>query len=47
VLAYPDATILDCSTGLTTISYDEAEPVRLTQSFLEGRERFLRDLLAD
>jgi predicted ATPase len=48
VLAYPGATILHCGpTGLETIDYEEAEPVRLTQSFLQARERFLQELLAD
>ncbi len=48
VLAYPEATIYHChETGLETIPYDEAEPVRLTQSFLAARERFLAELLAD
>ena len=48
ILAYPDATIYNCSErGLEPIGYEDAEPVRLTQSFLEARERFLRELLAD
>jgi predicted ATPase len=48
VLAYPDATILRCSEdGLEPISYEEAEPVRLTRSFLEAPQRFLRGLLED
>lgn len=48
VLAYPDARILNCSAaGLETVDYDDAEPVRLTRSFLEARERFLRELLRD
>ena len=48
ILAYPDATIYNCSErGLEPISYEDAEPVRLTQSFLEARERFLREQLAD
>jgi predicted ATPase len=46
VLAYPEATILDCSeTGVEAIDYEGAEPVRLTRSFLEARERFLHELL--
>ncbi len=46
VLAYPEATILSCSeTGIETVAFEEAEPVRLTRSFLEGRERFLQALL--
>jgi predicted ATPase len=48
VLAYPDATIYACSEdGLDTIEFDEAEPVRLTRSFLDAKDRFLRELLAD
>jgi predicted ATPase len=33
--------------GLEAIGYEEAEPVRLTQDFLQARERFLHELLAD
>ena len=48
ILAYPHSTIYNCSErGLEPIDYEDAEPVRLTQSFLEARERFLRELLAD
>jgi predicted ATPase len=48
VLAYPEAKILSCSeAGIETVAYEEAEPVRLTRSFLEGRERFLQALLED
>ncbi len=48
ILAYPGATIYACgSAGLERVSYEDAEPVRLTQSFLEARERFLAQLLAD
>jgi predicted ATPase len=48
VLAYPNATILNCSpSGLETIDYEDAEPVRLTQSFLQSRDRFLERLLSD
>ncbi|HEY1517871.1 MAG TPA: AAA family ATPase [Solirubrobacteraceae bacterium] len=48
ILAYPDSTIYNCSErGLEPIDYEDAEPVRLTQSFLEARERFLRALLAE
>jgi predicted ATPase len=48
ILAYPDATIYTCSgDSLETVSYDEAEPVRLTHSFLNARERFLAELLAE
>ena len=48
VLAYPEAKIFSCSeAGIETVAYEEAEPVRLTRSFLEGRERFLQALLED
>jgi predicted ATPase len=48
VLAYPGATIYSCDEGgLEPVAYDDAEPVRLTQSFLEARERFLERLLSD
>lgn len=45
VLAYPDATIYSCDGGLTQVGYEDAEPVRLTESFLQARERFLDRLL--
>jgi predicted ATPase len=48
ILAYPDATIYACHAGgVEQIAYDDAEPVRLTQSFLEARERFLHELFSD
>ena len=48
VLAYPDATIYSCEEqGVERVVYEDAEPVRLTQSFLEGRERFLQRLLSE
>jgi predicted ATPase len=48
VLAYPEATIYECTErGLETIDYDDAEPVRLTRSFLDSRDRFLHELLAE
>jgi predicted ATPase len=48
VLAYPDATIYACTErGLETTGYDDAEPVRLTRSFLDAKDRFLYELLAD
>jgi predicted ATPase len=48
ILAYPDATIYSCGEGgLEEISYDDAEPVRLTRSFIEARERFLHELFSD
>ena len=46
ILGYPDALIYECDEhGLQPIAYDDAEPVRLTRSFLGAPERFLRDLL--
>jgi predicted ATPase len=48
ILAYPEATIYHCGErGLEVVGYEEAEPVRLTQSFLEARDRFLTELLRD
>ena len=48
VLAYPEATIYHCSDrGLESVEYEDAEPVRLTRSFLESRARFLDELLRD
>lgn len=48
ILAYPASTIYACtSDGLERVQYDDAEPVRLTKSFLEARERFVSELLAD
>ena len=48
VLAYPEATIYACGEdGVGVIDYEEAEPVRLTRSFLDARERFLQQLFAD
>jgi predicted ATPase len=48
VLAYPDATIYCCEdSGLEPVAYEDSEPVRLTQSFLEGRDRFIAELFAE
>ena len=48
ILAYPDAAIYRCAdSGLERIDYEDADPVRLTRSFLEARERFLDQLLTD
>jgi predicted ATPase len=48
VLAYPEATIYRCGEhGLEAIEYEDAEPVRLTRSFLEARERFIHELMRD
>lgn len=47
VLAYPGATIYACAdSGLEQIEFDDAEPVRLTQSFLSSRERFIEQLFS-
>ncbi len=48
ILAYPEATIYHCSErGLDQVDYEDAEPVRLTRSFLDSRARFLDELLRD
>jgi predicted ATPase len=48
ILAYPEATIYRCGErGLEPVDYEDAEPVRLTRSFLEARERFLHELMRD
>ena len=48
ILAYPDSTIYRCTnSGLERTSYEDAEPVRLTTSFLAARERFLHQLFSD
>jgi predicted ATPase len=48
ILAYPESTIYHCSDrGLEAVGYEDAEPVRLTRSFLEARPRFLAELLRD
>ena len=48
ILAYPDARIYHCNErGLEPVDYEDAEPVRLTQSFLEARDRFLHELMRD
>ena len=48
VLAYPQATVYSCEDeGLEQIDYEDAQPVRLTQSFLANRERFLARLFSD
>jgi predicted ATPase len=48
ILAYPDATIYSFDNdGLHEVTYEDADPVRLTESFLGARERFLRELLSD
>jgi predicted ATPase len=48
VLAYPQATIYSCQPGgVETVAYEDTDPVRLTQSFLDARERFLDRLFND
>jgi predicted ATPase len=48
VLAYPRATIYACNdAGMEQVEFDDADPVRLTQSFLNSRERFLQQLFTD
>ena len=48
ILAYPEATIYHCSEqGLEAVGYEDAEPVRLTRSFLEARDRFVHELMKD
>jgi predicted ATPase len=48
ILAYPRSTIYLCAdSGLEPIEYDDAEPVRLTRSFLGARERFLERLFGE
>ena len=48
ILAYPEATIYSCGEhGLEAIEYEDADPVRLTRSFVEARARFLAELLRD
>ena len=48
MLAYPQAAIYSCEEqGLEQVAYEDAEPVRLTRSFLDARERFLDRLLSN
>jgi len=48
ILAYPGARIYSCQPdGVEEVAYDDAEPVRLTQRFLDARERFLHELFSD
>ncbi len=48
VLAYPDATIYACDeSGIESVAYEDADPVRLIRYFLASRERFLTQLFAD
>jgi len=46
LMAFPDAKIYECTPdGLETVAYDDLDHVRLTRSFLEDPQRFLRHLL--
>jgi predicted ATPase len=48
ILAYPGAFVYAFNeTGLERVLYEDAEPVKLTQSFLGARDRFLTELLSD
>jgi predicted ATPase len=48
LLALPGAEILQLDdAGITSVSYDEADNVLLTRSFLEAPDQFLRHLLAN
>jgi predicted ATPase len=48
VLAYPDATIYECSvSGLEAIRYEQSDMVRVFSGFLADRERLLATLLGD
>lgn len=45
LLAYPGAVIYEFTdTGITRVDYDDAEPVRLTRSFLDAPDRFFSHL---
>jgi predicted ATPase len=47
ILAYPDSIIYSFDDdGLREVDYEDADPVRLTRSFLQARERFLHELLS-
>jgi predicted ATPase len=48
LMAFPGATIYECTPdGLQPVAYDDLDHVRLTRSFLEDPERFLRHLFAE
>lgn len=48
LLAYPAAIIYEFTdTGITRVDYDDAEPVRLTRSFLDAPERFFSHLFEE
>jgi predicted ATPase len=45
LLAAPNSTILEVTDTIDEVSYDTAEPVRLTRNFLDEPDRFLKHLL--
>ena len=48
LLAYPGALIYQLDDeGIAAVAYDDAEPVQLTKTFLDGPERFFRHLFDD
>jgi predicted ATPase len=48
LLACPDAQIFECSDdGMSRVTYDETDAVRLTRAFLDAPDRFLRATLED
>lgn len=48
LLAYPGAVIYEFTdTGISRVDYDDAEPVRLTRSFLDAPERFFSHLFEE
>jgi len=48
LLAVPGARIYELDdAGVEAVSWEAADPTRLTRAFLEAPERFLRELLAD
>jgi predicted ATPase len=48
LMAFPGATIYECTPdGLQRVAYDDLDHVRLTRSFLEDPQCFLRHLFAD
>lgn len=48
LLAYPGAVIYEFTdTGITRVDYDDAEPVRLTRSFLDAPARFFSHLFEE
>jgi predicted ATPase len=48
LLAYPSAVIYKFTdTGITRVDYDDAEPVRLTRSFLDAPDRFFSHLFEE